>query len=553
MGLYDYFPQTQALQQPDILGNYLRGLSAPGVLQAQQQENTLRGLNIDQTRMILQNQGILQNYARQQLTGEGGNSDTGAGAPSVGRSGGVQNGPQDAVAGTSAAPPMLSYGIPSAPPAPASTYAGASAGSFMSGGTQRALAILSGKYDPVNTERGIFENQKQQAQLQAQGPIALADTVRTSPNAATIIRSNPSLQSIWFKNAPALNIDPYAGLSPSNPNADANARAVATFSRNQLAGSVGLATVEMPDPLQNLYGPNGQLLQRDPITNKETEVVGQKLPTYAMQDLGYDTQTGQDRRQLMVTSPGGSPAPGAPGGSGGGAGGGGLGTFVGPQIAAYKPPTAENIKSAGFASALRGALGTMRDMEGQGYALSPSDRAQLINVASDEDPGLLHQWVSQELLSHKLDQQGQTYLTATMAAVQALSHDQSGARLNGSTIRSNLESAIPIDVKNRQAMQQIEQFRNGYYKDTLMGAGPVAMTPAFNDTLGSDLRTMQSGGQLPGDVAKVSSDADYASLRPGSRFVGPDGKIRKKPAQSWAGKTHPKTLRLRSKAISPRG
>jgi len=528
MGLYDYFPQTQALQQPDILGSYLRGLSAPGALQAQQQENTLRGLNIDQTRMILQNQGILQNYARQQLTGQGGNADTGAGAPSVGRSGGIQNGPQDAVAGTSSAPPMLSYGIPqgtqTAPPAPASTYAGASPGSFMSGGTQRALAILTGKYDPVNTERGIFENQKQQAQLQAQGPMDLADSVATSPDADKLIQSNPSLAKQWIGLAPQLGLNPYRDLTPDN------ARAAARLAYNNLAGQVGLPAKPMPETYTNLYGPNGQLLQRENSTGKETEVVGQKLPTYAMQDLGYDTQTGQDRRQLMVTSPGGSPAPGAPGGSGG-AGGAGLGSFVGPQIAAYKPPTAENIKSAGFASALRGALATMRDMEGGGYALSPSDRAQLINVASDEDPGLLHQWVSQELLSHKLDQQGQTYLTATMAAVQALSHDQSGARLNAGTIRANLESAIPIDVKNKQAMQQIEAFRNGYYKDTLVGAGPVAMTPAFNDTLGSDLRTMQSGGQLPGDVARVSSDADYAALRPGSRFVGPDNKIRKKPGQ----------------------
>ena len=171
----------------------------------------------------------------------------------------------------------------------------------------------------------------------------------------------------------------------------------------------------------------------------------------------------------------------------------------------------------------------MRDMEGNGFALTPSDRAQLINVASDEDPDLLHQYVSQELLSHKLSAQGQTYLTASMAAVQALSHDQSGARLNPSTIRANLEAAIPVDVKNKSSMQQIEQFRNGYYKDTLVGSGPVAYTPAFNDTLGADLRSMQSGRQLPGDFAKVSSDADYAALRPGTRFIGPDGHVRRKP------------------------
>jgi len=33
MGLYDYFPETQALQQPNLLGSYLQGVQAPLQLQ----------------------------------------------------------------------------------------------------------------------------------------------------------------------------------------------------------------------------------------------------------------------------------------------------------------------------------------------------------------------------------------------------------------------------------------------------------------------------------------------------------------------------------------
>jgi hypothetical protein len=44
-------------QYPDLLGSYLRGVSAPGQLQAQQQQNTAGSLQIDQLRMALREQG----------------------------------------------------------------------------------------------------------------------------------------------------------------------------------------------------------------------------------------------------------------------------------------------------------------------------------------------------------------------------------------------------------------------------------------------------------------------------------------------------------------
>ncbi|HEY4749687.1 MAG TPA: hypothetical protein VIH60_04805 [Steroidobacteraceae bacterium] len=465
---YGFYPEL-SIQSPDILGSYLRGLSAAGQLQAQQQENQLRGLNIDQLQMAMQKQQFLNQVGMQQVSQgmgvTGGTPGVGQGAPSVGRTGGIQNGPQDAVAGSAGTPPS-----------PASSYDGSAPvtglGTGPSAGTQLGLAILTGKYDPGKTEAAIFENQKQQAQFKASPYMDLADSVATSPNADQLIRNNPFLQQQWVKFAPALGLDPFKDLNPQN------ARAVARFGGNQLAGSVGLPGKPMPEQYYQQNMPNGQIAQFDSSGKFQANVRAPEVPTYSV-EKSYDVNSGQNVGQKVQTGGWGAGAAGGPG-----SGGINLG---------YTAPTAENVKSAGFAAALRGSLGTMRQMEGSGYALSPSDRAQLINVASDEDPGLLHQWVSQELLSHKLSPQGQTYLTASMAAVQALSHDQSGARLNPGTIRANLEAAIPVDVNNKTAMQQIESFRDGYYKDTLVGAGPIAHTPAFQGTLGADLDAISAG------------------------------------------------------------
>jgi hypothetical protein len=91
-------------QYPDLLGSYLRGLSAPGQLQAQQQQNTAGALNIDQLRIAVGNQQMFQDVARGALQRDGylGGTPGGplpagqqAGAQSMGGpTGGIQNGPQ---------------------------------------------------------------------------------------------------------------------------------------------------------------------------------------------------------------------------------------------------------------------------------------------------------------------------------------------------------------------------------------------------------------------------------------------------------------------------
>ena len=326
MADFGFYPELQ-LQQPDLLGQYLRGLSAPTQL-AQQQQNLQAGsLQMQQLRLALQKQGMLLDLANQRsTTGEGGSADQGSASPSVGRTGGIQNGPQDAVAGP-APPPYLAANSPAAfTPAPAPQN---QIGNDYSPQQLRTLSLLAPEtLKSIGEARDI---QIKQAQFRAQPMLNTLDTVFDSDRPAEIAMRNPDLISRWPQLARQMNLDPVSDFN------DQNVRRAIALAANNIRGGVGLTAKDYPVQAQNLYGANGQFLQRNPITGEEKEVVGQKLPTFSMQPLGYDPTTGQDKSQLMITSPGGSPAPGAP--SGGPGGGGGLGSMVGPQIAAYKAPS----------------------------------------------------------------------------------------------------------------------------------------------------------------------------------------------------------------------
>src|SRR6185437_14980275 len=141
------------------------------------------------------------------MTGQGGQADQGQGAPSVGRTGGIQNGPQDAVAGTAgpAPPPFLAYnGDPSLSgvPAPASTanYAGTSAPGYMPS-PQTAMAMEYLKLaqgqngDPLGAVEKVQQYTRQQNQIawandsSIQGE-AFTRQMATSPDAGTILQRN---------------------------------------------------------------------------------------------------------------------------------------------------------------------------------------------------------------------------------------------------------------------------------------------------------------------------------------------------------------------------
>jgi hypothetical protein len=266
---------------------------------------------------------------------------------------------------------------------------------------------------------------------------------------------------------------------------------------NSLAGQVGLPAKPMPGQMTNLYGPGGQMLQRDEVTGKETEVTPQKLPTYSMEDLGWDPNTGREKRQLVQTSPGGAPAPGAPAGGAGGRGGG-LGTTVGPQFDTFKAPNAENNKAAMFGGEMRSGMQTLTQMEAGGFNLSPKARALAINMATSEDDGAMKQLLSQEVARHGLTQDEQTYISAMMPMLQAAGHDQSGARLTTAQIRQNVESLIPMDTSNPANMKQVASNRQGFYQGLLTQAGPALQQPQYRNTLLADQQKAQSSaGQAP--------------------------------------------------------
>ncbi len=227
-------------QYPDLLGQFIRGQTAANANVAQQQENTMGGLQIQQLRMALGNQQMYQDVARQSLQSQGYlGASPGAQSAQV-PTGGIQNGPQGAVS-------QPSDGLGFTPT------------------TLGALALLRGD-DPLKTAEGVQSYQLQQKKLQLEGPMNLAKSVADDPNADMVIKNNPSLQRAWIENAPRLGLDPFTDLTPLN------ARRVAAFSYNNLAGQVGAQGIDLPVMEQTSNGPLGSQYQTDPRTGKTTQL-----------------------------------------------------------------------------------------------------------------------------------------------------------------------------------------------------------------------------------------------------------------------------------------
>lgn len=244
-------------QNPDIIGSYLRGRMAPVALEQAQQENEMRGLQMDQLRMALGRQQMFQDYAQNLLTSPQSQPQANAG----GTSGGIQNGPQSAV---------------SQPPTQPTNQTGYGAPGGMDGRTLAALSILGGK-DPTEAlnsvqtlQKATTDNMLQQRKLQLSGPMDLAHTVATSSSADVLIKNNPALAQQWVQMAPQLGLDPYKDLTPEN------ARKVAVLAYNNLASQTGQDPLSMPDVLQTKYGPNGSIYQVDPLNNKLTQIQGEE-------------------------------------------------------------------------------------------------------------------------------------------------------------------------------------------------------------------------------------------------------------------------------------
>ena len=475
--------------------------------------------------------------------------------------------PQNAAPGAPPLPPMGGAAQPSPqqqqppsapnryrPPAPLPTVGGDPMRDVQMGTAFSMMPQFKGLSDAlINRPKNLQAAQEsliKQRQQELAEPMATLDTVAGAANADAIVKNDPELMARWQELAPRLGLNPQSSLTPDN------ARAFARYGYNELAGSAQQSPKPMPDIYDTYPGQNGQLLQKSRLTGKIEEPIPQKLPTYSL-EKSWDPVTQRNVGTMVQTSPGGAAAPagifgGAPGNAprgpsspqrsagqqlavpgrtatgavtpspaaspGAPASGTVGGTIPGKIDLGYTAPTSDNVKSVGFAASLRSGLQTVRGLERQGIAPTPMQRAQIIKVASGDDSGYFQLWAQQEALKHNFDANMQSYLAGMMPVIQAVSHDQSGARLNESQIKSNLETVIPVDVGNKNALAQINSSRDGFYHQSLIGAGAAIHSPAFEGTLGADQRALS----LPTKNAQgwtLHRDANnrYA-------YVSPDGK-----------------------------
>jgi hypothetical protein len=455
---YGFYPEMGA-QSPDILGNYLRGVSAPTQLALGQQQLQMGGLQMQQLRMALQNQGMLQGVARQQLIREGLlGEETGQGAPSVGRTGGIQNGPQDAVAGTA--------------PSAATSYVGGGMGPGLapSAGAQRAVAMLEGKYTP-ETENQIFEHQKQVAQFNAQPMLDTLDTIFDSDKPAAVAMNNPNLIAQWPQLARQMNLDPVKDFN------DQNVRRAIAFAANNIRGSVGMAAKDYPVPLVN--GPYGS--QYNPITGKRD--TNPELP-----EFNYEKKSdvyGNESFVPLIKKPGF--------GSGGMVGG--AGQAGGAIPGGVKAPTEAEERSAGFAQVMGINLPKVEAAENKGVFLAPRVRTQLLDIVVNPDPGAVRNFLSQEFLK-TIPQAQRNYIYAALPMLQAIAHQQAGQKgMTQNTLRANLESQIPqeIDKDNPEGLATMHATRRAFLATMDAASGSLGGSPDLHEI--NDRRMARAAAQ----------------------------------------------------------
>lgn len=469
------YPQLD-LQQPDLLASYLRGTMAPGAIEGQQQELQKGALGIQQLQLALRGQQAYQNVALQSLGEQGYN--VGGGAPSVGVSArnGAEAQPASAAGGIQTGPQAKTYGGMDMANMEPLGGVGSTIGG-MSPGTLGALAMLRGD-DPLKTAQGIQEYSIKQAQLQAQGPLDLIDSIFNSASPARVTMANPSLMARWPQIAQQMGLDPVKDFN------DQNVRAALALAGNTLRGQVGMPAKDYPAPLRNVnLGPQGGIAQENPVTGKkEGELIAPA--SYTLKDV-YDPRTNTTSAVPVQT--------------------GGLGMGSGNAVnLGVKAPDDQNLKAAMFGSEMRSGLQTLNQMESGGYRLTPKGRAAAISMATDESSSPLGQLFQQEIAAHALSPEDQRYISAMMPLLQAAGHDQSGARLTTAQIRQNVESLLPLG-KDEGNLAQVNKNRQGFYVGLLGQAGSAAQLPQYKSTLGADLARAQSPKTVT--AAQV---ADYA-------------------------------------------
>lgn len=497
-------PQSGMNAPPDVLAAYLRGQMAPGNLMQQQQQiaggnQSLQAgaLNLQQLQQAMKfNQfknNVLMNAIPQGLGGSAPNGGTQDASSQSAPTGGIQNGPQGSVSAPS---------VPGQSPLQANGdqspwTAGGPNIPTISPGSRMAIGLLAPEMAKGMDEAQAASLKNAQIQSSQPGtPLSVLRALASDPNSDQMLMNNPQLLAHWPAVARQFGADP----TQINP---INVRRVATLAANQQLNALQLPPLPMPEH----YGPvtagsYGQQTQTEDSSGKVSEVAPRVVPTFSM-EKSYDPTTGHNVGNLVRTGGldvngnpiGATTGPGAP-----------RGQQPGPSGAqpasngidlGLTAPTGDNIKQAAFAASMKDGLDVMRNLENKGVALSPTQRASLIDVATNEDPGAVHAWLSQESLKHALTPQQQSYIAGMFPVIQAVSHDQAGARVTTSQLRMNLESIIPIDAANKDAMQTINNTRNNFQKAMNVGAGSAAVTPEFNQSVGAARRTTASNNVAP--------------------------------------------------------
>jgi hypothetical protein len=375
------------------------------------------------------------------------------------------------------------------------------------------IAMSQGK-DPVAAMEAYRNQQKGLLAQQHSPDVARLDGMIFSDHPAQYARSDLAFMQHWPALAQSMKVDPIDGFT------DQNVRRALGMVRNPLATSIGLPEKEIPEQPIPVIGNYGYRGEKSPVTGQEKEVQGAQLPTYAGEDV-YDPKTGTTVKRFEQTggwfpgmsrgvgqpnvpsqSPPSSPGVPSPQPSAGPQGGNPqFFNKTGPADVSLGmgTPKPGEFESAGYAQYMRGGLQGVRRLESQGYSLSPQARAIVIDVATSEEGGITSQVLRQEMLKHGLNMEGpqaQAYLASLMPMLQAAGHAMAGARLTAGQMRTNFESLIPLDAKNKPAMAQIDTNRNNFYSSLLGQAGGAIRSPLYQNTLGTDFDHIQAGHKL---------------------------------------------------------
>lgn len=346
--------------------------------------------------------------------------------------------------------------------------------------------------DPIAAAKAYREEQMGVQKQQHAGTIAQLDNLIMSDHPGQYAQSDPNFQTMWPNLARQMGVDPTTGYT------DQNVRRALGLIRNPLAASVGIPEKEIPEqpiPVEGAYGYRGA---KSAVTGEEKQIQPAELPTFTGEEI-LNPGTGNIEKKFHQTGgwfsgmsrgiapTGESPAVSSQGGAAPGPGTVNLGMGV-PKPGEYE--------SAGYAQYMRGGMQGIQALESKGIGLSPQMRAVIIDVATAEGGGITSQVLRQELLKHGLNIEGpqaQSYLASLMPMLQAAGHAMAGARLTAGQMRTNFESLIPLDVKNKEAMAQINTNRQNFYSSLLGQSGGAIRSPLYNGTLGSDFDHLRSG------------------------------------------------------------